>query len=102
MFLTGSSIRRHIRRPFLRHSHSFYCSGVYISLSGSSWLPSASRSMPKKALGIIGFGEFSRLMIEHLSPFFDISVASRHEIIDKQSLDFKSVDTKTALAQPFI
>ena len=33
-----------------------------------------------KTLGIIGFGAFSHLMVQHLKPYFDISVSSRRDI----------------------
>lgn len=56
----------------------------------------------KSTLAIIGFGDFARLMVRHLSPYFDVMVSSRHEITDKKGLDFTTVDVETALKQNII
>ncbi len=61
-----------------------------------------NKNTAKPTLAIIGFGDFARLMIKHLSTYFDIVVASRQDITDKQGLVFEQVDTPTALSQPTI
>ena len=55
-----------------------------------------------KKVAIIGFGDFAQLMVRHLSPHFDVVVASRRKIASKNGLDFTEVDLQTALAQKLI
>ncbi|MCA9332918.1 prephenate dehydrogenase/arogenate dehydrogenase family protein [Candidatus Saccharibacteria bacterium] len=47
-----------------------------------------------KAIGIIGFGDFSRLMVKELSPYFKVYVATRStpKNIDKFSCEFTTVE----------
>ncbi len=53
-----------------------------------------------KKLGIIGYGPFSRLMIQHLQDDYEILVSSRDPSSkSKGMLRFEFVDVKTALAQ---
>lgn len=61
-----------------------------------------NKNVAKPSLAIIGFGDFAKLMIKHLSPYFNIVVASRHVIKDKQGLVFEQVDVPTALSQSII
>jgi len=56
----------------------------------------------KPTLAIIGFGDFSQLMVRHLSPYFKVMVSSRRKIKDKKGLDFTEVNVATALKQPII
>ncbi len=56
----------------------------------------------RPTIAIIGYSEFSKLMIKHLSPYADVIVSSRQKHIDKQGLKFKIVDFETALAQDII
>ncbi|OGF21459.1 prephenate dehydrogenase [Candidatus Falkowbacteria bacterium RBG_13_39_14] len=57
----------------------------------------------KRSIGIIGFGNFSRFMIKHLSPFFDISVYARKDIAeDALKLNVKSVSLEEAASQDII
>lgn len=61
-----------------------------------------NKSSAKPKLAIIGFGEFSRLMIRSLSPYFEVLVSSRQKITDTHGLDFQQVEHATALSQEFI
>ncbi len=54
-----------------------------------------------KTLSIIGFGDFSKLMVKELSPYFEILISTRHQP-DQNDLKCKFVDTKTALRQEII
>lgn len=58
--------------------------------------------MSSKTISIIGYGDFSKLMIRHLAPHYNIVVSSRQPKIDKNVLKFEIVDLKTALAQNVI
>jgi prephenate dehydrogenase len=58
--------------------------------------------MSKPTIAIIGYGDFSKLMIKHLSPLADILVASRQKKLNKAGFEFKPVGLKTALAQDII
>lgn len=52
-----------------------------------------------KSLGLIGFGDFGKLVVRELSPHFDICVYNRSPISDDS---VHSVDVKTALGQEVI
>jgi len=56
----------------------------------------------KPTIAIIGYGNFSKLIIKHLSPYFEIMVASHQGSVKKAGLKFRQVDLKTALAQSII
>lgn len=56
----------------------------------------------KPQVAIVGFGDFSRLMIEHLQPYCDIVVAARRPITQRYGLKFRQVDFKEALARDII
>ncbi len=58
--------------------------------------------MSKPTIAIIGYGEFSKLMIRILQPYGDFVVNSRQEILKTQGLSFKPVDLATALSQNII
>lgn len=58
--------------------------------------------MSRPSLAIIGYGDFTPLMIKHLGPHFTILVSSRKKLTIKSGLDFKQVDLKIALAQSII
>lgn len=59
-------------------------------------------SAKKHTVAIIGFGEFARLLVEHLQPHTEVVVASRHKITQRYGLKFREVDFKTALASEII
>lgn len=54
--------------------------------------------MTKPAVGVIGYGDFAKLMIQYLAPYADIVVASRDK---KRSAEpgFRFVDNEEALSQ---
>lgn len=54
-----------------------------------------------KTLSIIGFGDFARLMVKELSPYFEVMVSTRKQP-ESSDLNCKFVDTKTALGQEII
>jgi prephenate dehydrogenase len=56
----------------------------------------------KPSLGIIGYGDFSRLIIKYLSPHLDIVVSTRQASPKKSGLNFKKVSLATALQQDII
>jgi len=58
--------------------------------------------MSRPKLAIIGYGDFSKLIIRYLSPYADIVVSSRQADISKDGLEFEVVDIKTALTQGVI
>lgn len=55
-----------------------------------------------KTIGIIGFGDFARLMVRELSPYFKIVVSTRSVPDNKDDFACEFVDTKTALSQDLI
>ncbi len=57
--------------------------------------------MPRTSIGIIGFGDFSKLMIRHLEPYADILVATRQKSPDSD-LKCRFVSNVEALAQPVV
>jgi prephenate dehydrogenase len=57
--------------------------------------------MTKPSMGIIGFGDFSKLMIRHLEPYVDILVATRQKGA-QTDLHCRFVDDAEALSQPLV
>ncbi|MGZ6005058.1 MAG: prephenate dehydrogenase/arogenate dehydrogenase family protein [Candidatus Saccharimonadales bacterium] len=57
---------------------------------------------PRPKLAIIGYGDFSKLLIKNLAAYADIVVASRRPNLDSDNLKFEQVDLRTALSQPII
>jgi len=55
-----------------------------------------------KSIGIVGFGEFSKLLITHLSLYYDIVVYSREPIENTGGLKFTPVGAEEALSQHII
>lgn len=53
-------------------------------------------------VGIVGFGEFSRLMVRELSPYFEILVSTRRVPENPESFACKFVSNKELLAQEII
>ncbi len=53
-------------------------------------------------IAIIGYGDFSKLMIRYLNPYADIMVASRQKALKKHRLNFQHVSLKTVLSQQII
>lgn len=57
--------------------------------------------MGRSTLGIIGFGDFSKLMVRYLSPYFDIVVSTRQKELPS-GLPCRFVSQQEALSQPVI
>ncbi len=57
--------------------------------------------MSKRTIGIIGFGDFSKLLVRYLHPYFDIVVTTRQKDLPR-NLSCKFVTTQVALAQPMV
>lgn len=58
--------------------------------------------MGKLSIGIIGYGDFSKLMIEYLSPYANIFVSSRSHSNGDAGGRARFADLATVLAQPII
>lgn len=56
----------------------------------------------KYKIGIVGFGDFTKLIIEHLSPYADILVSSRKYDSGDAGLGAKFATNKDVLSQPII
>jgi prephenate dehydrogenase len=56
----------------------------------------------KPTVAIIGYGEFTKLMIKHLSPHMHVMVSSRQAKVNHDDLTFQEVDLKTSLGQEII
>jgi prephenate dehydrogenase len=57
--------------------------------------------MNKPGIGIIGFGDFSKLMISHLHPYADIVISTRQKSPDTD-LNCRFVDSREALSRPVV
>lgn len=57
--------------------------------------------MSKPRIGIIGFGDFSKLMVRYLHPYFDIVVATRQKDVHS-NMPCTFVGAPEALAQPIV
>jgi glutamyl-tRNA reductase len=55
--------------------------------------------MTRPTVAVIGYSEFSKLIIRHLSQYANVVLASRRPKVDKAGLNFEQVDLRTALAQ---
>ena len=56
----------------------------------------------KYSIGIIGYGDFTKLLIEHLSPYAKIYVSSRRSVSGPAGGGAEFADIKTVLSQPII
>jgi prephenate dehydrogenase len=56
----------------------------------------------KPKIGIVGFGNFSKLMVQHLHPYADIVVSSRQLVSDQASWPCSFGSTSEVLAQEII
>jgi prephenate dehydrogenase len=55
----------------------------------------------KRSLGVVGYGDFSKLLIRYLHPYFNIVVSTRQkDLPDNKECRF--VSTREALAQPLV
>jgi len=58
--------------------------------------------MKKYQIGIVGYGDFTRLMLEHLCPYADIVVSSRSKTSGDAGFGAKFDSLETVLAMPII